>query len=216
MTIQAFAGEKTPPVVAILRGVNPAEVLEIGRALLEGGIRMMEVPLNSPRPLESIARLTAAFGAQALVGAGTVMSGQEVTEVAAAGARLVVSPHTDTAVIRRAVALGLECLPGFLTATEAFSALGAGAQQLKLFPAASVGAGYLKALRDVLPRAAGVWAVGGTGAHELAAWLDAGAAGIGVGGALYKPGDTAPLVRERAQALHAAWTARRARSAGQG
>ncbi len=214
MTIEQFRGADTAPIVAILRGVSPSEVVDIGRALLEGGIRMMEVPLNSPQPLESIARLNAALGATALIGAGTVMSAAEVTDVAAAGARLVVSPHTDAAVISRAVALGLECLPGFLTATEAFAALAAGAKQLKLFPAASVGPGYLKALRDVLPRTAGVWAVGGTGAHDLATWLDAGAAGIGVGGALYRAGDEAQLVRTRAQALHGAWMSHDTRGRG--
>jgi 2-dehydro-3-deoxyphosphogalactonate aldolase len=213
MTIQAFVGAETPPLVAILRGLSPAEALGIGRALLEGGIRMMEVPLNSPQPLASIALLSEAFGNGALIGAGTVMSVREVNEVAAAGVRLVVSPHTDAAVIGRAVALGLECLPGFFTATEAFAALAAGATELKLFPAARAGPGYLKALRDVLPRTVGLWAVGGTGAHDLVSWLEAGAAGIGVGGALYRPGDGAALVRQRAQALHTAWQ-RRGGSAG--
>lgn len=208
MTLQAFAGADTPPVVAILRGVRPAEALDIGRALLEGGIRMMEVPLNSPQPLESIALLSEAFGNGVLIGAGTVMSVREVNEVAAAGARLVVSPHTDAAIIGRAVALGLECLPGFFTASEAFGALAAGAVELKLFPAASAGPGHLKALRDVLPPTVGVWAVGGTGARDLVSWLEVGAAGIGVGGSLYRPGDGAPLVRQRAQALHAAWQSR--------
>lgn len=205
MTIREFTDAGTPPVVAILRGVPPTEALEVGRALLAGGIRMIEVPLNSPEPLESISRLSGALGGEALIGAGTVMSAAEVTEVVAAGGRLVVSPHTDPAVIGRAVALGVECLPGFLTPTEAFAALAAGATQLKLFPATSVGPGYLRALREVLPRTAGVWAVGGTGADTLTAWLDAGAAGIGVGGALYRTGDAAARVRERAQALHAAW-----------
>lgn len=194
-----------PPVVAILRGLTPSEALDVGKALLEEGIRVLEVPLNSPDALASIARLTGAFGEEALIGAGTVMSEREVIEVAAAGARLVVSPNTHAGVIGRAVELGLECLPGFLTATEAFTALAAGARQLKLFPAASVGPAYVKALREVLPVTTGVWAVGGTGAHDLASWLEAGAVGIGVGGALYRAGDSAQRVRERARALRAAW-----------
>ena len=213
MRLRQFTGADAPPVVAILRGVGPQDAVGIGRALLDGGIRVMEVPLNSPQPLESISLLSEAFGADALIGAGTVMSVRQVNEVAAAGARLVVSPHTDAAVIGRAVALGLECLPGFFTATEAFAALDAGATGLKLFPASSAGPSYLRALRDVLPRTVGVWAVGGTGAHDLASWLEAGAAGIGVGGALYRAGDGAPLVRQRAQALQAAWQ-RRIGSAG--
>ncbi len=205
MTIGQVIEAGAPPVIAILRGVTPEQVLDIGRGLLEGGIRVMEVPLNSPRPLESIERLRGALGAQALVGAGTVLSAAQVDDAAAAGARLIVSPHTDPAVIRRAVALGLECLPGFTSPSEAFAALAAGAPHLKLFPAASLGPGYLKALREVLPRTSGVWAVGGTGAHDLAAWLEAGAAGIGVGGSLYRAGDAASVVRDRARALHDLW-----------
>lgn len=199
------SGEHTPPVIAILRGVEPFEVLEIGGMLLAEGIRMMEVPLNSPRPLESIARLIDAYGEQALIGAGTVLSVRDVEDVAAAGARLVVSPNTDRDVIRRTVQLGLESFPGFLSPSEAFTAIRAGASQLKLFPAAHGGPAYLKAVLEVLPRAVGVWAVGGTGAHDLAEWLGAGAAGIGVGSALYKAGDAPAIVRGRAEALSAAW-----------
>lgn len=212
MTLKQAIDAGAPPVVAILRGVTPEQVVDVGHALLEGGIRMIEVPLNSPRPLESIKRLCGEFGTQALVGAGTVMSATEVEATHAAGARLVVSPHTDAAVIGRANALGLECLPGVMSATEAFSALAAGARHLKLFPAASLGPGYLKALREVLPHTAGVWAVGGAGAHDLMAWLTAGATGIGVGGALYKVGDAPAVVRDRARALKEAW--RRARNRG--
>lgn len=214
MTMRHWSGAATPPVLAILRGVRPSEAIDIGAALLEGGIRMMEVPLNSPKPLESIARLSRVFAEQALIGAGTVLSVQDVEQVAAAGARLVVSPHTDPAVIRRTVELGLDSIPGFFTASEAFTALGAGATQLKLFPAATGGTAYLKSLREVLPHGAGVWAVGGTGAHDLAEWLAAGAAGIGVGGSLYKAGDGAPIVRERAQVLYAAWERHRASGHG--
>ncbi len=205
MTLEGFTDAHTPPVVAILRGVRPSEVLDIGRALLDGGIRVIEVPLNSPESLESIARLGSAFGEQALIGAGTVTTSAEVSELAGAGARLVVSPHCDAALIRCVVARGLECLPGFLSASEAFAAVAAGATQLKLFPAASVGPGYLRALREVLPSTVGVWAVGGAGAHDLPRWLEAGAAGIGVGGALFRPGDSPQVVRDRALALQALW-----------
>ena len=205
MTIEQWIEAGAPPVVAILRGLTPEHSSDIGQALLTAGIRVLEVPLNSPQPFASIERLSAECGRAALVGAGTVLSVEQVEAAAAAGARLIVSPHMDPEVIRRAVALGLECLPGFTSPTEAFAALAAGARHLKLFPAASLGVGYLKALREVLPRAAGVWAVGGTGAHDLAAWLAAGASGIGVGGSLYKAGDTAAVVEARARALIAAW-----------
>ena len=205
MRIEDMLSGGAMPVVAILRGVRPAEVLGIGEALLAAGIRMMEVPLNSPEPFVSIERLAGAFGSHALIGAGTVLAGAEVERVAGAGGRLVVCPHTDVAVIGRAIALGLDCLPGVLSPTEAFTAISAGAGHLKLFPAASLGQGHLKALREVLPRHSRIWAVGGTGAHDLAIWLAAGAAGIGVGGALYKAGDTPQQVRERAIALRAAW-----------
>lgn len=213
MRIEDILAAGAMPAIAILRGVKPTEALDIGEALLAAGIRMMEVPLNSPQPLLSIERLAGAFGSQALVGAGTVLSGAEVEGVAAAGGRLIVCPHTDAAVIESASALGLDCLAGFLTATEAFTAISAGAVHLKLFPAASVGQGYLQALRDVLPRHSRVWAVGGTGAHDVAAWLAAGAAGIGVGGALYKAGDAPQQVLERALALHTAWSASAAKQA---
>ena len=205
MRIENMLGGGAMPVIAILRGVRPAEVLGIGEALLAAGIRMMEVPLNSPEPLASIGLLADAFCSQALIGAGTVLAAAEVESVAAAGGRLVVCPHTDVAVIGRAVELGLDCLPGIMSPTEAFTAVFAGAAHLKLFPAASVGQAHLKSLREVLPRHSRIWAVGGTGAHDLALWLAAGAAGIGVGGALYKMGDTPQQVRERAIALRAAW-----------
>jgi 2-dehydro-3-deoxyphosphogalactonate aldolase len=193
------------PVIAILRGLRPTEAVAIGEALLAGGIRIMEVPFNSPEPLASIERLARAFGAQALVGAGTVLSAAEVESVASAGGRLIVSPHTDADVIARAIALGLDCLPGCLSPTEAFAAITAGATDLKMFPAASLGQGHLKALREVLPRQVRLWAVGGTSAHDLTAWLASGASGIGVGGALYKAGDMPQQVLERAIALRTAW-----------
>src|SRR5512146_2445430 len=197
------------PVIAILRGLRPAAAVSIGEALLAGGIRIMEVPFNSPEPLASIERLAGEFGARALIGAGTVLSAAQVTSVESAGGGLIVSPHTAPDVIARAVALGLDCLPGCLSPTEAFTAVAAGATDLKLFPAATLGQGHLKALREVLPRQVRVWAVGGTGAHDLTAWLAAGASGIGVGGALYKAGDAPREVLQRAIELRTAWSSRR-------
>lgn len=206
MRIDELLRHGAVPVVAILRGLPPADAVEIGRALVEEGIRIIEVPLNSPSPLESIGKLCGALGKEALIGAGTVLSGAQVESVASAGGRLIVSPNTDAAVIRQAVSLDLECMPGFMSATEAFTAIAAGARRLKLFPAAGLGVGHLKALREVLGREIELWPVGGTGAHDMAQWLRAGAAGIGVGSALYRPGDSADSVRERARALRAAWS----------
>lgn len=195
------------PLVAILRGIRPEEVLDVAAALHEAGIGAIEVPLNSPSPLESIARLAAKFGDRCLCGAGTVLSPADVDAVHAAGGRLIVTPNTVPAVIERAVALGMTMMPGFATATEAFAALSAGAGMLKLFPAASYGPGHLKALRDVLPRGIAVFAVGGVGAANLAPWRQAGCAGLGVGGDLYRPGHPAGEVHRRALTLVAAWRA---------
>ena len=195
------------PLVAILRGIQPEEVLEVGTALYDAGMGAIEVPLNSPSPLESVARLAEKFGGRCLCGAGTVLRPADVDAVHAAGGRLIVTPNTVPAVIERAVALGLTVVPGFATATEAFAALSAGAGMLKLFPAASYGPGHLKALRDVLPPAVSVFAVGGVGAANLAPWRQAGCAGLGVGGDLYRPGHPAGEVHRRALALVAAWRA---------
>lgn len=207
MTLDELLAEGAPPVAAILRGLRPDEALDVAAALIENGIRILEVPFNSPEPLKSITAITAAFGDRALIGGGTVLSVEAVEALAAAGGRLLVTPNTNPAVIARAVALGLEALPGFMTPTEAFQAIAAGARRLKLFPGASLGPAYLKAVRDVLPRDVPVWAVGGTSAETLKNWLDGGAEGIGVGGALFKPGDSAALVGERAAALTVAWKA---------
>ncbi|MDE2049941.1 MAG: 2-dehydro-3-deoxy-6-phosphogalactonate aldolase [Gammaproteobacteria bacterium] len=195
------------PLVAILRGIRPDEILEVAAALQEAGIGAIEVPLNSPSPLESIERLAANFGDRCLCGAGTVLRPADVAAVHAAGGRLIVTPNTAPAVIERAVTLGLTVMPGFATATEAFAALGAGAGMLKLFPAASYGPSHLKALRDVLPPAVSVFAVGGVGAANLAPWRAAGCAGLGVGGDLYRAGHPAGEVHRRALALVAAWRA---------
>jgi 2-dehydro-3-deoxyphosphogalactonate aldolase len=207
MSIDDLLAEGTPPVVAILRGVKPDEVVAIGEALVAAGVRLIEVPLNSPDPLEGIGRLVAAVGDRALCGAGTVLTPDAVEAVADVGGRLIVTPNTNPAVIARAVTLGLEPMPGFATPTEAFAAVAAGARRLKLFPAAGFGVGYLKAIREVLPAGTRTWAVGGTGAANIGEWLAAGAEGIGVGGSLYKAGDTAETVGARAKALVEAWKA---------
>lgn len=195
------------PLIAILRGVRPEEVLEVAAALREAGIGAIEVPLNSPSPLESISRLAVSLGDGCLFGAGTVLSAADVDAVHAAGGRLIVTPNTVAAVIERALALGLIVVPGFATATEAFAALGAGAGLLKLFPAASYGPAHLKALREVLPADVAVFAVGGVGAANAAAWRLAGCAGLGVGGDLYRAGHAAGEVHRRALTLVAAWRA---------
>jgi 2-dehydro-3-deoxyphosphogalactonate aldolase len=195
------------PLVAILRGIRPEEVLEVGTALHEAGIGAIEVPLNSPSPLESVSRLAANLADRCLCGAGTVLSPADVDAVHAAGGRLIVTPNTVPAVIERALALGLLVMPGFATASEAFAALGAGAGLLKLFPAASYGPGHLKALRDVLPADVAVFAVGGVGASNVASWRQAGCAGLGVGGDLYRAGHPAGEVHRRALTLVAAWRA---------
>lgn len=207
--IDELLASGAPPIVAILRGVRPDEVGAIGRALVDAGVRLIEVPLNSPEPFDGIAALVAAVGADAMVGGGTILEVADVDRVAAAGGHLIVSPNTDPAVITRAVALALEPMPGFMTPSEAFTAIRAGARRLKLFPAGALGTAHLKAVREVLPRAVETWAVGGADAANLREWIGAGAAGIGVGGSLYKPGDSAAVVGERAAALVAAWAAAR-------
>jgi len=194
-----------PPIVAILRGVKPDEVVAIAKALVEAGIRAIEVPLNSPDPLESIRRLCQAYGDVALCGAGTVLTPQAVDDVAAVGGKLIVTPNTDPEVIARAVALGLTAMPGFATPSEAFAAVKAGARALKLYPASSFGPSHIKAVKDVLPKDILVYAVGGVGAANLEPWLTAGVAGIGVRGELYRPGSTAEQVGQKAAALVAAW-----------
>ena len=204
MRIDEHLADGAPPAIAILRGVRPGEVVDIGAALVEAGIRMIEVPLNSPEPFASIAALQEAFGDRALVGAGTVLDGASVDRLAATGAGLLVAPNTDPAVIARGIGHGLEVLPGFLTPSEAFAAIDAGARRLKLFPAVAHGPAYLKALRDVIPADVGIWAVGGVDAGNIREWLEAGAEGVALGGALYRPGRNAAEVRTEAKRIVAA------------
>ena len=187
------------PLVAILRGLHPDEAAAIGHALADAGFRVLEVPLNSPQPFESIRRLADALGDPYLVGAGTVMTPAQVDEVAAAGGRLIVMPHADTAVIRAAKQAGMVCVPGVATPTEAFAALAAGADGLKLFPADQVTHAGLKAWRGVLPNTVPVLPVGGIAPDTMAPWLAAGAQGFGIGSALYAPGVDVDEVARRAQ-----------------
>ncbi|KPF64732.1 2-dehydro-3-deoxy-6-phosphogalactonate aldolase [alpha proteobacterium AAP81b] len=182
------------PLVAILRGLRPDDATSIGGALIDAGIRIIEVPLNSPEPFVTITRLAGLATGRAIVGAGTVLDTDAVARVAAAGGQLVVSPSTDAAVIAATVASGLVSLPGFFTPSEAFTALAAGAHALKLFPAEAGSPAVLKAIRAVLPRDIKVLPVGGMTPESLAAWTAAGADGFGLGSALYRPGDDAATV----------------------
>jgi 2-dehydro-3-deoxyphosphogalactonate aldolase len=195
------------PLVAIVRGVKPDECEGVGDALYEGGIRIIEVPLNSPDPLRSIERLSRRFGERVLVGAGTVLRADQVLEVAQAGGRIIVSPSVNTNVIRTSVAAGLFSCPGYFTPTEAFAALDAGAHALKLFPAEGASPAMVKAQRAVLPRDAPIIVVGGIGPESMKPWLAAGANGFGLGSALYKSGQTPEETLAKARAFVAALTA---------
>jgi 2-dehydro-3-deoxyphosphogalactonate aldolase len=178
------------PLVAIIRGVIPDEVEAHGAAIYEGGLRIVEVPLNSPDPLKSIERLAKSFGEQMLVGAGTVLDIRSVQQVKDAGGRIIVSPDTNVEVIAAAAEAGLVSCPGYFTPSEAFAALRAGATGLKLFPAEAASPAVLKAQRAVLPQDVPVLAVGGITPDNMRPWLDAGATGFGLGGGLYKPGQS--------------------------
>ncbi len=187
------------PIVAIIRGVRPDEVEAVAQALIAGGVRVIEVPMNSPEPLDSIARL-ARFADKIVYGAGTVLTAQAVDQVADAGGQIIVAPNTDPAVIRRSLERGLIPMPGFGTASEAFSAYAAGGRYLKLYPASTYGVAHVKAMLDVLPKDVVIQPVGGVKPDQMADWWAAGARGFGMGGDLYKPGFTPDEVRARAVA----------------
>ncbi len=189
------------PIVAILRGVRPDEAIEVGRVLLEAGIKFIEVPLNSPDPYDSIRLLSEDLEGECLCGAGTVLTPEQVDMVYAAGGRLIVSPNTNSAVIGRTIEKNMVSMPGCYTPTEAFDAVAAGASFLKLFPADSAGIDHLKAIKTVLPKNIRVVATGGVDATNMAEWFSAGVSGLGVGGSLYKPDVSLFDLRSKAEAL---------------
>ena len=195
------------PLVAILRGVRPDEVEPIGDALVAAGFTLIEVPMNSPDPLDSIGRLARRLEGQALVGAGTVLTPDQVRAVQQVGGRLIISPNSDLSVIAQSAQAGLVSMPGYFTPTEAFAAVQAGASALKLFPAEAATPAVLKAQRAVLPKALPILVVGGINPDNMAPWVAAGANGFGLGSALYKPGATAAQVSEAAQAFLNGWNA---------
>lgn len=202
---ELLAHARRTPLVAILRGLLPAEAQAVGEALIESGFRTLEVPLNRPGALECIATLARILPADALVGGGTMLTVVDVEAVHAAGGRLMVSPNCDVAVIRRAVELGMLCAPGVATPTEAFAALQAGAHALKLFPAEMIGHGGIKALKSVLPTGTELWPVGGITPESMRPWKKAGATGFGIGSQLFAPGTSAADVLVRGRAYVQAW-----------
>jgi 2-dehydro-3-deoxyphosphogalactonate aldolase len=192
------------PLVAIIRGVTPGEVEAIGDVLVEAGIRIIEVPLNSPDPFDSIARLAKRVGDEALVGAGTVLNVENVEKVRQAGGRLIVAPNFNESVVKASVAAGMVSMPGVFTPTEAFAALDAGANALKLFPAEAASPKMVHAMRAVLPRELPLIIVGGVSPDAIPGWIEGGASGFGLGSGLYKPGKSAADVLETARAYVAA------------
>lgn len=199
------------PLIAILRGLRPDEAAAVGSGLMEAGFRALEVPLNSPRPYDSIAILAGRFGAEALIGAGTVLDAKDVTRVRDSGGRLIVLPHAEVAVIAEAKRHGMLCLPGAATPTEGFAALAAGADALKLFPAEMLSPAILKAWRAVFPAEAWLLPVGGITPERMASYWAAGADGFGIGAALFKPGMTPAEIARQARAFTTAFSALPAR-----
>lgn len=193
------------PLIAILRGLQPDRAEEVGLALMEAGFTVIEVPLNSPGPFDSIAKLSRICGERAVIGAGTVLSTADVEQVSIAGGALIISPNYNADVVASTVAAGLVSLPGVFTPTEAFAALQAGATAIKLFPAEASSPAALKAVRAVLPGRARILPVGGVTPDKLEAWHVAGAAGFGLGGALFQPDFTIEQIRDRAKAFVASW-----------
>ncbi|WP_299665015.1 2-dehydro-3-deoxy-6-phosphogalactonate aldolase [uncultured Ruegeria sp.] len=193
------------PIIAILRGLTPDEAKPVGHALVQAGVDRIEVPLNSPDPLESIRILVSEIGDRALVGAGTVLTTDQVEAVADIGGKLIVSPNCNVSVIRRSVALEVQSWPGVFTPTEAFSALQAGATGLKLFPGSMAGTAGLAAMRAILPPGTQVYAVGGAGPENFDQWIRASADGFGIGSAIFKPGMTVDEISDRAQQIVAAF-----------
>ncbi len=191
----------TRKIIAILRGIKPDEAIALTREIIDAGITLIEVPLNSPQPFQSIKLMREAFGSEALIGAGTVLNLDNVAELAANGGQFVVSPDCNVEVIRATKAVGMLSYPGVFTATECFAAVHAGADGLKLFPASVLGINGLKALRAVLPANIDAYAVGGAGPDNFDQWKAAGASGFGIGTAIYKPGDDAAAVREKANKI---------------
>lgn len=203
MSAKIFAGHR--PLVAILRGIGPADALAVMEALIEAGIGLIEVPLNSPDPLASIKAMAVATNGRARIGAGTVLSGADVHAVKAAGGQIVVSPNCDEAVIKATKAVGLDSYPGVFTATEALKAIAAGADALKFFPGDLLGPKGIKAIATILPKEIPLLAVGGVGATNMGDYLKAGVTGFGIGTSLYKPGARAEDVSTLARAMVAAY-----------
>lgn len=197
----------TRNIIGILRGIKPDECETIVRGVIAAGITTIEVPLNSPQPFDSIARLVAKFGEKAIIGAGTVLSDTEAREAASAGARIIVSPNFNEGVVRETKKLGLESWPGVLTPSECFAALAIGADGLKLFPCSVLGPAGVQALRAVLPPKVRLYAVGGAGPKNFKEWRAAGIDGFGIGSALYRPGDSAATVEKAAREIVAAYDA---------